>query len=151
MSNLLIRKNLSSEEKEILNEIANDATKICDLCEQSKNLGLINEELNSLLEEISKKEIGNIEIKNAKDFMNRIKCALLKEKLENALSYLEKNGENIDGFESEKLIGIPKIIEDLKNGKEVTSDMINGTVNYEPNNDNIDPNQVKGRAQKRNF
>ena len=90
MSNLLIRKNLSSEEKEILNEIANDATKICDLCEQSKNLGLINEELNSLLEEISKKEIGNIEIKNAKDFMNRIKCALLKDKLENALSYLEK-------------------------------------------------------------
>ena len=142
------KKNLSNEEKEILNEIANDATKICDLCEQSKNLGLINEELNSLLEEISKKEIGNIEIKNAKGCISRIKYALLKDKLENALSYLEKNGENIDGFESEKLIGIPKIIEDLKNGKEVTSDMINGTGNYEPNNDNIDPTKLKEDLKK---
>lgn len=46
------------------------------------------------------------------------------------------------------MIGIPKIIEDLKNGKEVTSDMINGTVNYEPNNDNIDPTKLKEELKK---
>ena len=46
------------------------------------------------------------------------------------------------------MIGIPKIIEDLKNGKEVTSDMINGTGNYEPNNDNIDPTKLKEELKK---
>ena len=46
------------------------------------------------------------------------------------------------------MIGIPKIIEDLKNGKEVTSDMINGTGNYEPNNDNIDPTKLKEDLKK---
>ena len=66
----------------------------------------------------------------------------MKERLENALSYL-KDEKNIDESKKQELIRISKIIKDLKNGKEVTNDMINGTVDYKSNEGNIEPIKLK--------
>ena len=146
------------EARKFLENVHKEFGEISDLCTKSKNSEYINDKLKKLKEymnnlsywrKLRDKDITDENlIKDAKDIFLDIKRCLLEDKLENALSYLEKNGENIDGFESEKLIGIPKIIEDLKNGKEVTSDMINGTGNYEPNNDNIDPTKLKEELEK---
>ena len=146
------------EARKFLENVHKEFGEISDLCTKSKNSEYINDKLKKLKEymnnlsywrKLRDKDITDENlIKDAKDIFLDIKRCLLEDKLENALSYLEKNGENIDGFESEKLIGIPKIIEDLKNGKEVTSDMINGTGNYEPNNDNIDPTKLKEELKK---
>ena len=149
---------LPVETGNFLKNVYKEFCRISDLCTKSKNSEYINNKLKKLNEcmndlsygrKLRDKDITDENlIKEGKAIFLDIKRCLLEDKLENALSYLEKNGENIDGFESEKLIGIPKIIEDLKNGKEVTSDMINGTGNYEPNNDNIDPTKLKEELKK---
>ena len=139
--------------EKFLENVYEEFCEISYLCTQSKNPEYINDKLKKLNDRMyylsyyrDRRDVDVKDedlIKEGEAIFLDIKRCLLEDKLENALSCLEKDGKNTYESKNKKLIGIPKIIEDLKSGKEVTSDMIKGTGDYGPNDGNIDLTSLK--------
>ena len=150
---------LPKERREFLENVNKEFGEISNLCAKSKNSEYINDKLGKLswcIQDLSYSRRERRDsyvtdtslIKDGEAIFLYIKRCLLEDKLENALSYLEKHGKNIDESKNKELIGISKIIEDLKNGKEVTNDMINGTRDYKSDEGNIEPVKLKEDLKK---